>query len=364
MKKHNVESILNLQNIHGIGSSRIRSLAAHFSIDEEIFLRTVTDLCIADGIDLKTARAIRACVNGNYGKKELQLASKQAIRIISFWDSEYPALLKKIYDPPIILYLRGRTLNDQDDYISVIGTRNPSEYGKAITKLFVNGLHGYGFNIVSGFARGIDTLAHINTLKLNGKTVAILGCGVDIIYPPENNKLMSKLIEKGTVISEFPLGAKPDAVNFPRRNRIISGFSHATIVIETGNKSGAILTALNAIDQGREVFAVPGRITDKQSIGCNRLIRNGAISIENVDLVVQHLQPRLRVIQKNQQQTIPLHLSDAEQKILKRLSNDPIHIDMLTVSCEVELTELLNLLLSLELKGAIRQISGKQFVLA
>jgi len=187
---------------------------------------------------------------------------------------------------------------------------------------------------------------------------------LDIIYPSSNKKLAEQILEKGTIVSEFPIGTKPDAGNFPRRNRIISGMTHATIVVEAGNKSGAILTALNAIDQNREVFAVPGRISDKQSQGCIRLIRNGAVPVQSGKQVVEYIQNRLFKQVVPSQQKISLELTNEERSIIQYISNEPIHIDILNGKIDIGITKLLGILLELELKGVITQVSGKQFVLA
>ena len=213
-------------------------------------------------------------------------------------------------------------------------------------------------------ARCIDTAAHKATLEAGGRTIAVLGCGVDRVYPAENKQVMQHIIELGTVISEFPFGTKPEGGNFPQRNRIISGLSHGTIIVEAGHRSGAILTAFNAIDQNREVFSVSGRIADERSKSANRLIRNRVILVGRTEHVLQAIEPQLTKRIKPRQRSIDLNLSDEERSIFTFLEHSPIHIDELVKKSEMDLTILLTILLSLELKGAVLQLSGKQFVRA
>ncbi len=205
------------------------------------------------------------------------------------WDKAYPQLLKKIYDPPIVLYTIGKPLETKEEAVAIVGTRSATQYGKKLTKKIASELSSQNIVIVSGLARGIDTIAHYATVENQQRTIAVLGSGLDIIYPSENRKFAENILEYGPIVSEFPIGAQSEASNFQRRNRIISGLCHATVVVEAGNKSGAILTALNAVDQNREIFAVPGRINDKESLRCIRLIRNGAILLQNSRQIIDNI---------------------------------------------------------------------------
>jgi len=299
----------------------------------------------------------------NTGRTWERIQKKQ-VEVVTFWDPGYPVLLKKIYDPPVILYQKGQALQAEEDCIAVVGTRKHTPYGKQVVQNIVKGLVQLGLTIVSGLARGIDTLAHRETLKHGGRTIAVLGSGIDVIYPAENRSLASAISKQGTIISEFELGAKPDAGNFPQRNRIISGLCQATIVVEAGHHSGAILTALNAVDQNREVFAVPGRITDAKSVGCLRLIRNGAIPLENADQVLEHIQAKMFKPPRPQQQQLRLDLNQTERKLWEVLSSEPKHIDEIVAASQMDVTQVLATLLGMELKGAVLQLSGKQFVRA
>ncbi|MDP6533534.1 MAG: DNA-processing protein DprA [Candidatus Marinimicrobia bacterium] len=364
MKTEFLSAVINLLNVKGLGPHRVRSLVTTFPNAESIFDLSVKTLCSAEGIDIKSARTVKNYSHFDHAEQIAAKAEKLDVNIVSFWDENYPILLKKIYDPPVLLYCKGKQLKLKSDCVSVVGTRKASAYGKSAARHLSEDLCGVGMTIVSGLARGIDSIAHKSAIQCGGKTIAVLGSGVDVIYPPENKSLYKAILENGTVISEFPLGTKPDAGNFPQRNRIISGLSHGTLVVEAGNKSGAILTALNAVDQGREVFAVPARITDKTSAGCLRLIRNGAIPAESAKRILEHIHSRLFQPRKHRQEKMNLNLKNDERSLYDILSHKPLHIDVIAKESGKTGTETLSILLSLELKGAAVQLSGKQFVRA
>lgn len=351
-------------NVRGLGPHRIRSLISAFSLETDFFSLSIPELCRVPDIDLKLAQHIKEYSKFDHGSTELYNSRKLNTTIVSFYDKAYPLLLRKIYNPPVLLYVRGNAVSLRGDRIAVVGTRSMTSYGKEVARGLVNDLTALGLTIVSGLARGIDTVAHNACLEAGGRTLAVLGTGVDRIYPAENKKLVQGIMEQGALISEFSLGTKPDAQNFPQRNRIISGLTLGTLVIEAGTKSGAILTALNAVDQNREVFAVPGRITDKQSVGCNRLIRNGAVPVTKIDDILQNIELQLTKPVRPIQQKLELELNGEERLILKHLSHEPIQIDTLAEKTGMDVMQLLSRLLELELKGAVVQISGKQFLLS
>jgi len=360
----NLVNLINLLNVPKIGQQRIRLLVSKVGTEVNPFEVSVKELCSVNGIDKKSAEQIKKFNDFDFGEQELEKAEKNGISLLSFWDENYPLLLKKIYSPPVILYCKGQPLNPKDDCVAIVGTRRFTAYGKTTTQRLVSDLISKNMTIVSGLARGIDTIAHRETVNGGGRTIAVLGSGVDVLYPSENRKLADAICENGTLISEFPLGTKPDRGNFPQRNRIISGLSHATVVVEAGDRSGAILTALNAVDQNRDIFAVPGRITDKQSVGANRLIRNGAIPVSHGDEIIREINPRLFHPVESVQKTISIQLTDQERMIIENLGQDPVHIDELANSVDMNITSLLQILLKLELKNAVQQIGGKQFVRA
>jgi DNA processing protein len=237
----------------------------------------------------------------------------------------------------------------------------PSTYGKTVTEKLTMQLVENGLDIVSGMARGVDTVAHTAAIKRGGKTYAVLGCGVDVIYPSENRKLYEQIVENGAVISEYFLGAKPDAVNFPRRNRIISGMSLGVLVVEAGKKSGALITAEFALEQNREVFAVPGQITNHRSIGSNKLIQQGAKLVQSVEDILEEISPKLRS-QRILEKPLPPDLSEADRLLLSKLSTEPRHIDQLVLELDQSPAVLLGQLLRLELAGLVKQLTGKMFI--
>jgi len=351
-------------NVPGLGPQRVRNITAHYGTVNAVFNASRRDLCQCPGIDLAVANSILCYKNYDFGKAEVEKAEKSQVAIITIWDNEYPILLKKIYNPPVLLYVYGRPLMKDDDSVAVVGTRKLTPYGKSIAKSIVKDLNSAGLTVVSGLARGIDTVAHRETVANDARTIAVLGSGIDIIYPAENRKLFHEISENGSIISEFKLGTKPDGGNFPQRNRIISGLCHATIIIEAGHKSGAILTAFNAIDQNRDVFAVPGRVTDPQSRGTNRLIRHGAFPVERGKQVIEQIQPKLFKPHYPIQEKIDLKLSNDERGLLLFLNHQPKHIDDIVLASGTSLTKVLTLLLGMELKGVVIQLSGKQFVRA
>lgn len=285
-------------------------------------------------------------------------------QILTVWDEEYPKLLKRIFDPPLVLEAIGN-IEERDGFaISVVGTRNPTNYGRLVAEKISAELAEQGITIISGMARGIDSIAHSAAIKSGGKTIAVIGSGLDVVYPSENKKLFEVICETGVVISEFPLGTKPDATNFPKRNRIISGLSLGCIIIETGIKGGAMQTARFALDQNREVFALPGNVGVKQSEGTNYLIQRGeAELIRSAEDVLLELELKLKpILGKNipkQQQDLSLF----EEKIFNALNNEPLHIDKIAVSTNLTTSDCLVHLLSLEFKGLVKQLPGKKFAI-
>jgi len=360
----NLVNLINLLNVPKIGQQRIRLLVSYLGLDINPFELSIKELCTVNGIDKKSAEQIKKYSDFDFGIRELETTIQKGISIVSFWDDHYPMLLKKIYSPPVILYWKGQPLQYKEDAVAVVGTRRFTPYGKSVTQKLTSDLVSKNISIVSGLARGIDTIAHKAAVAGGGRTISVLGSGLDVIYPGENRKLVEEICEKGTLISEFPLGTKPDRGNFPQRNRIISGLAHATVVVEAGDRSGAILTALNAVDQNRDIFSVPGRITDKQSVGANRLIRNGAIPVYSGEEIIREINPRLFNPVKSVQKAISIELTDQERMIIQNLGHDPVHIDELANSVDMKITALLQILLKLELKNAVQQIGGKQFVRA
>ena len=372
MSKLNFDQLTDLfllLSVEGIGPGKIRNLLAKFKTTKNILASDYPELLNVEGINTNLAKRIRKTSQARdniekFTEKELKKLEKLGGKLISIWDQEYPQLLKKIYDPPLLFYLLG-DLTENDQYsIAIVGTRQPTNYGKVQAERISMDLAKQGITIVSGMARGIDSIAHNSAVKSGGRTIAVIGSGLDVIYPPENKKLFEKISESGAIISEFPLGSKPDAQNFPKRNRLISGLSLGVIIIETGITGGAMQTAAFALDQNRDVFALPGNVAVKQSEGTNLLIQKSeAELITSAEDVILELEIKLKpVLGKN----IPkqqIDLSLFEEKIVNVLNSEPLHIDKIASLTNLSTSDCLVNLLSLEFKGLVKQLPGKTFAL-
>lgn len=364
----NLSALNLLTKIDGLGPAKILNLISKFHNPVDVFSSTKKELCSVDLINEISAKKIQLTANKlleneKVFQNELEKVSKQNFKLITFFDPVYPKILKNIYAPPLILYMWGELKKEDNFSIAIVGTRLPTAYGKKIAEKLSSELSLNNITIVSGLARGIDSIAHRSALKAGGRTIAVIGSGLDRIYPPENKELAKIISENGAVISEYPLGTKPDAQNFPKRNRIISGLSLGSVIVETNINGGAMQTAAYALDQGREVFAVPGNLESPQSEGTNILIQKGeAKLIKNAEDVLVELDLKLKpVVGKN----IPkpeVELNVFEQKILDSLNNEPIQIDNLAAKLNYSTSDCLVNLLSLEFKGLVKQLPGKQFV--
>jgi DNA processing protein len=366
-----VFDLLVLSQIPAVGSNRLRGLVARFGSPDSAMNAPAREIALVDGFSKKLATSVahfrksssydNAC---SWASRQLSRLNRAGGRIVSCWDEAYPELLRRIYDPPAFFFIKG-TLTDNDRYsIAVVGTRNPSEYGLSLAGRFSHEFARLGITVISGLARGIDTEAHTSALKGGGRSIAVIGSGLDVIYPGENRPLADRCSGNGCIISECEMGAKPDAVNFPRRNRIVSGLSLGTLVIETDINGGAMITANSALDQNREVFAVPGAVTSRRSRGCHALIREGrAKLVESIDDILTELGPRLRPLLKGpgDERKPPAELSLFERQVYDALPCDPCHIDALASRAGLSTSDVLVNLLSLEFKGLVRQLPGKMF---
>ncbi|MCX6133531.1 MAG: DNA-processing protein DprA [Ignavibacteriales bacterium] len=360
-----VRDLLRLSSVPLIGPHKIRALVSHFGDPASVLRATPRDLIRVPGIQRKIASTIVHHEEGEkFADEQLRRLNRIGGRIVTIWDPEYPDLLKKTYDPPALLYVLGHFRSTDKHAIALVGTRRPSQYGQMVAELFSRFLAELGLTVVSGLARGIDTIAHSTTLQSGGRTIAIIGSGLDVPYPPENRKLLDAIAQQGAVVSEFPMGAKPDATNFPRRNRIISGLSLGTVVVESGEEGGAMITASTALDQNREVFAVPGNITDKRSGGPNKLIREGrAKLVQRVEDILEELGPQVRHLMRTERVTEPpVELTLFEKNIMNVLNDQPLQIDTIAELAETSTADALVNLLSLEFKNLVRQLPGKMFV--
>ncbi len=285
------------------------------------------------------------------------------IQILKASENNYPGLLKKIYDPPKELYVRGDMNILNSRCIAIVGTRKATHYGKESAKRLAYELSKNGFTIVSGLAEGIDTEAHKGALDAGGKTIAVFGCGIDQIFPSENRKLAEKIEENGALISEYGPGAAAAKWTFPRRNRIISGLSVGTVMVEGHWESGAMITAKLALEEGREVFAVPGNIELDQSKGPHWLIKQGAKLVENVDDILEEFNMKRLSDGEKTRKADHSQLSIDEIKIVSQLSHEPKHIDDISAQSKLSVHEALGLLSVLEIKGAVKQLPGKYFII-
>lgn len=287
------------------------------------------------------------------------------IRTITVLDDEYPELLREIAQPPWVLYVLGDVSLLKRPSLGIVGTRHPSHYGRTVARKLSSQLAENGFTIVSGMAIGIDSEAHSGALEVKGDTVAVLGCGVDVVYPKSNTRLYKEIIHSGAVVSEFPPGTTPLPGFFPQRNRIISGLSRGAIIVEAQEKSGSLITADASVEQNRDVFAIPGPITSPKSIGPNRLIQQGAKCVTTVEDVLEEYPDVQPPSQHHHQVTTAegsVQLSFDEARVLEQLEVEPIHLDVLAERTSLSLAELHSLLLSLQLKRLVKQLPGSQFV--
>ncbi|NOG46615.1 MAG: DNA-protecting protein DprA [Calditrichaeota bacterium] len=338
----------------------MRKLISVFGSPQNVLNTPVRNLVTVEGIDNKTAERIKSGVNEKFVQNQLAHLKNGTAKILTFWDSAYPDRLKRIYDPPAFLFVKGDINLLDTQGIGIVGSRVPTSYGKNITEQLSTDLAQNNLTVISGFARGIDSIAHNAALKNRGKTIAVLGNGLDIVYPAENRKLLDAFEKQGLFVTEYPFGTKPDAGNFPKRNRIISGLSLGILVTEAGGKSGALLTAMYAIDQNREVFAVPGPITSGKSTGCNNLIKQGAKLVQGINDITTELTGQLSLNLSESPKPEP-KLTEKEKVIYDLLKTEALHIDQLAIKAGISTTEALTTLLTLELSGIVRQMAGKMF---
>ncbi len=279
--------------------------------------------------------------------------------VLTWEDEEYPSLLSEFDNAPPVLYIRGDYRSEDAWAVAVVGTRRVTAYGRQVTENIVRSLAASGVTVVSGLARGVDAIAHQTALDVGGRTLAVLGCGVDRIYPPEHRRLAEQVIANGALISDYPMGTPPEARNFPPRNRIISGLSLATVVVEAGEKSGALITANFAAEQGREVFAVPGSVLAPQSKGTNRLIQQGAHPLLNPKEILEALE--LTLISEHREARVVLPADATEARLFEILGHEPLHVDDIHAQADLPIEKVTAALAMMELKGMVRQVGGMRY---
>jgi DNA processing protein len=328
-----------------------------------VFHAPTKELLKIEGLGEKVAGEIRKGPLEKRVERELYLLKEVGGKIVTLKDDAYPKRLREIYDPPALLYVRGELKKEDELAVSIVGSRKTSPYGRWITEKIGQDLSRHGVTIVSGMARGIDSLAHWGAISGGGRTIAVLGCGVDVIYPSENRNLFTKIIDQGAVVSEFPMGSPPEGGHFPRRNRIISGLSIGVVVVQASERSGSLITAGYALEQGREVFAVPGNVGAEGSRGTNRLIKEGAKMVESSEDILEEILPQWRREGEATQEVKrpERDLTEEERVLYELLAETPTHIDVIICESRLDPGRVSSLLLDLELKGLITQWPGKCF---
>ena len=350
---------IGFQLIPRIGPARLALLLDHFGAIEAAWFASASEL---QGAGLPRDLADAVVSQRRMLDLDSQLAANEraGIRVMTLADDDYPRLLSHIPHPPPVLYLLGNLTANDELSVGLVGTRRATAYGSDMARRFAAELTGAGATIVSGLALGIDTHAHRAAVESGGRTLAVLGSGLDIVYPPRNRRLAQQIVEQGALISEYPLGTQPDGRNFPARNRIISGLSRAVLVVEAPERSGALITASFAGEQGRHVYAVPGSALAPSSAGCHRLIRDGAILVTEAAQILEDLD-----VQSNRaavQTRLELPASDSERILYALVGAEPRHVDELCRSSGLSIQETNGSLLGLELKGLVRQAGAQHYV--
>lgn len=364
-----------LTRVEGLGVRGAYQLVQHFATPQAVYMAPLTEL-EACGLPARVAQAIFAQAGLQEAGKEMEAAAKGGARLLTLSDKDYPPLLKQIPDPPLVLYARGNIQALTQHAVAIVGTRKPTAYGQSLAHRLAGDLAQRRLAVVSGLARGIDSCAHRGALEVHGITIAVLGSGIDVIYPREHAKLFEKIIQTGAVVSEFPMGTSPAPENFPIRNRIISGLALGVVVVEAAEYSGSLITARLATEQNREVFAVPGNITSAQSFGPNHLIKQGAKLVDQWLDVVEELPAEIRLQllpggEASDEHPAPIgtaslfdqSLTPDQKAVFDVLrADESLFVDAIVSASELSQPRVLAALLELEMSGLIRQLPGKNFI--
>lgn len=362
------EALLILNAVAGLTTLQVKRLLAAFGSAERVLNAPPKDLENVAQLSALAAEKIFKFDRDGFLRKEEEHISRHGVSIVTLQDSAYPACLKNIPDPPVVLYIKGKLPSESEPAIAIVGSRQATRYGHRTAETISRQLAALGITVISGLARGIDTCAHEGCLAAGGKTIAVLGCGLCHVYPPENKKLLARIALTGAVISEFAMPTEPMPYFFPRRNRIISGLALGVLVVEAAKKSGALITARTALEQGKDVFAIPGKVDEPSSEGTNQLIKEGAKLITTAHDVVEGLAGELRrtveTVVAPQQKPDSLSLTEEETKIYMALNSQPVYIDDLASSAVMPIPQLMDILLKLEIKHYINRLPGRYFVRA
>mgnify|MGYP000216547194 CR=1 FL=1 len=347
--------------VRGIGPARLRALLDYFGEIERAWHASPSELHNA-GLDRRSLEHLLSVRSVLDLDREMKRIAAAGARVLTWEHPDYPRLLREIQDPPPVLYVRGELKKEDEWAVAMVGTRRASVYGREVARRLASALAQNGITVVSGLARGIDVEAHQAALKAGGRTIAVLGCGVDRVYPPEHRRLAAEIVAHGALVSDYPIGTPPEGPNFPPRNRIISGLSLGVIVVEAGARSGALITAEYAAEQGREVFAVPGSILSESYAGTNALIRDGARIVLGVEDVLEELNLSMVAEKMEARQVLPSN--ETEAILLSHLSTEPIHVDELQRQIGLPIAQVTSTLALMELKGMVRQVGGMKYVVA
>lgn len=357
---------IGLKAVSGVGNVAFRRLLESFDTPEAALQATPEALSFVKGITPPIIENIKKGEWKRFAEAECSRLEASSARLITYTCADYPKSLFEISDPPPFLYVKGQ-LHSRELSIAIVGSRRATSNGIMITGKLAEALATHGVCVVSGLARGVDTAAHKAALNAGGRSIGVLGCGVDTIYPPENRSLFEAMVEKGCIVSEFPLGTEPLAENFPRRNRIISGLSRAVLVVEAAQKSGSLITANYALEHGRDVYAVPGNILFATSKGCNLLIKQGAKLVDCVEDILEDLPGGELAFSDTplfKPSSRTFALSPKEAAIYELLARSPLHIDDIISQTELTAGEVSSMLLNLELKGAVISLPGTHYAIA
>ncbi len=358
------EILIWLKSIN-ISNLSVKRLNDYFSDLRELLELNPDRLLKTPGI--KTEQLQRIVNNRNEDKIEhiLQGLEKNQIKTTTYFDNDYPLRLRYIYDSPLVIYHQGEFVEEDKLSMAIVGARKSTPYGKWACEMFTKELVALGVTIVSGLALGIDSIAHKTTLKYGGRTIAVLGNGLDIRYPKNNEKLYGEISQNGVLISEFPLGTQPLAFNFPLRNRIISGLSLGVVVIEAKEKSGSLITAHHALEQGKDVFAVPGNINSIYSGGTNKLIKDGAFPLSDIDDILEEIyEIKQKSLKKKNDRIDYSQLSDTEIKITEVLKDGPVHSDIIIHKTGLDTSTVVSVLTILEIKGIIKELTSRTYAIS
>lgn len=360
-------ALIALSLIPGVGTSRIRSLVSVFGSARRVLRASRSALERVPSIGPRTADGIATFRDDAAVDRQIEDAERIGAYMVTLWDERYPQLLRQIYDPPAFLWVLGElpAFERSGGAIGIVGTRRPTAYGRRTAHDFAYVFARLGFTVVSGLAYGIDAVAHGAALEAGGRTVAVLGSGIDVIYPSRHRSLAHDIVTAGALISEFPLGTRPEGGNFPRRNRLVSGLCLGTLIVEAYEEGGALITARLALEQNREVFAIPGPIHSPSSAGTNRLIQRGeARLVLHVEDLLQELGISEPAGGNGPPAVDPSRLEPGERRLCRAMTTEPMHIDAICSAADLDVATALVCLLNLELKGVVRQLAGKHFHLA